>query len=390
MHGYRNNIHDYSSITLSFLVNIGSSLRWGRTGQTDAQIGFWAATSITVDWGDGSPVTNLTGGANHNHGLGQYGFALTGLKSYAAQGSYNIRIRIGNPVNLRTLYLFQQTNVLAMPDNLDQCSQMEYLMLNGTQFQTLPNNLFNLRNLKLLTLNSTNISLLEGISRMAQLQTLNLSGSNSAALTAAVGSCRELLTITYVNTATAFPAELVNLTKCTELVINFGDITGQRSIGSQIPAVVASMSWLVRLSISRLNNFTSLAGIEKLTALNFLNYSQGSAPTSQGYKALPAGFQGLTNLKTIQAQFTFLNNQAALNQTITDYYNLTVANASMVAGGNNQWRNVSLDLRFQNVQPSGTYQAPAGYVQGSANGNPASAAEMRWVLVNQYGWTIQT
>jgi hypothetical protein len=41
-----------------------------------------------------------------------------------------------------------------------------------------------------------------------------------------------------------------------------------------------------------------------------------------------------------------------------------------------------------NAAPSGTYQAPAGFVLGVSDGTPASAKEKVYVLVNNYSWTI--
>jgi hypothetical protein len=48
----------------------------------------------------------------------------------------------------------------------------------------------------------------------------------------------------------------------------------------------------------------------------------------------------------------------------------------------------SLNIAGTNAEPSGTYQAPAGFVQGSNDGTPASAKEQLYVLVNNYGWTM--
>lgn len=47
-----------------------------------------------------------------------------------------------------------------------------------------------------------------------------------------------------------------------------------------------------------------------------------------------------------------------------------------------------LTINGSNAAPSGTYQAPAGFVLGSNDGTPASAKEQAYVLVNNYSWTI--
>lgn len=48
----------------------------------------------------------------------------------------------------------------------------------------------------------------------------------------------------------------------------------------------------------------------------------------------------------------------------------------------------SMNIGSTNGIPTGTYQAPAGFVLGSNDGTPASAKEQVYVLVNNYGWTI--
>lgn len=48
----------------------------------------------------------------------------------------------------------------------------------------------------------------------------------------------------------------------------------------------------------------------------------------------------------------------------------------------------SLTISGTNATPSGTYQAPAGFVLGSSDGSPASAKEQAYVLVNNYDWQI--
>ena len=49
--------------------------------------------------------------------------------------------------------------------------------------------------------------------------------------------------------------------------------------------------------------------------------------------------------------------------------------------------NTNLNLNT-NPRPSGTYEAPTGYIQGSANGTPTSPMQAIYVLVNQYNMTV--
>ena len=130
-----------------------------------------------------------------------------------------------------------------------------------------------------------------------------------------------------------------------------------------------------------------------MTGLVNLQYSargQGLSTAVLTTGALPVGWQNLINLKNIELQGRFAGQQARLDQHITDYYNLVVANASMIPGGNNNiWRNVTCTISGEtNPAASGTFQQPAGYVQGVSNGTPACPQEMRWVLNNQYRWNM--
>lgn len=48
----------------------------------------------------------------------------------------------------------------------------------------------------------------------------------------------------------------------------------------------------------------------------------------------------------------------------------------------------TLGINGTNAVPSGIYQAPAGFIQGSNDGNPANAKEQVFVLANNYGWNV--
>ena len=48
----------------------------------------------------------------------------------------------------------------------------------------------------------------------------------------------------------------------------------------------------------------------------------------------------------------------------------------------------SLNIGGTNSYATGLYEAPSGFIQGSADGTPTTAAEQIYVLVNNYAWTI--
>jgi hypothetical protein len=96
-------------------------------------------------------------------------------------------------------------------------------------------------------------------------------------------------------------------------------------------------------------------------------------------------FSGLIRIRTLSVEGNY-RTVARIDSFIDSYYSMVTANAAM--DGLGAWRNVNLDCRSVEVSPTGTYQQPAGYVQGSDNGAPASPKEKLWVLVNQYAHTI--
>ncbi len=49
-----------------------------------------------------------------------------------------------------------------------------------------------------------------------------------------------------------------------------------------------------------------------------------------------------------------------------------------------------LFIEGDNAVPSGTYQPPSGFVEGSEDGNPISAKEQAYVLEKNYGFIIKT
>lgn len=61
-------------------------------------------------------------------------------------------------------------------------------------------------------------------------------------------------------------------------------------------------------------------------------------------------------------------------------------------GKRNPWYNLIWNLYSQsqpvNHRPSGTYQAPDGFVKETTDGNPSTPMEMIYVLVNNYKWTV--
>lgn len=48
----------------------------------------------------------------------------------------------------------------------------------------------------------------------------------------------------------------------------------------------------------------------------------------------------------------------------------------------------SLNISGTNAAPSGTYQAPSGFIHKMSDGDPESGMEQIYVLIHNYGWII--
>jgi len=132
--------------------------------------------------------------------------------------------------------------------------------------------------------------------------------------------------------------------------------------------------------------FTSWGvGIANMPELQVFRFdSMHQAPDT-----LPTGIETAPKCKTIWAR-TYRTQQRQ-DIFIENVYNQVISTATM-ATGEGILRRTTLRIETRSggsaLRPSGIYQAPSGYVQGSSNGNPSSAMEMIYVLVNQYEWIL--
>lgn len=136
------------------------------------------------------------------------------------------------------------------------------------------------------------------------------------------------------------------------------------------------------------NVMKSYGDLSANTELETINISRLTDFTT----LIPAWFNVLTKLKNISIYASF-QNSGGIDSYVNNFYDFIVANASMSVGST-PFRNMTIDAYGTNIsdqnnstRPSGTYQQPSGYIQGSSNGTPASPMEKIWVLTNQYGHT---
>lgn len=101
--------------------------------------------------------------------------------------------------------------------------------------------------------------------------------------------------------------------------------------------------------------------------------------------ALPLNFNNRTALKEFYLNGSY-NTTTRVDAFINSFYDLVVNNAFISGVSTDPFR--SMIVNVTGGVPTGVYQQPAGYVQGSDNGTPASQKEKLWVLANQYSHTI--
>ena len=137
--------------------------------------------------------------------------------------------------------------------------------------------------------------------------------------------------------------------------------------------------------VNKLKRFGTGIGGMNLTTMNFHNVTNMPA-------TLPIGIETCPSLKAYSTNSSY-KTQVRIDNVITDAYNRVNTYASKTVGNTLlrqvTWTNAIAATAFGfNNRPTGIYQQPTGYIQGSNNGTPASPMEMVWVLVNQYKWKI--
>ncbi len=229
---------------------------------------------------------------------------------------------------------------------------------------------FNLRNT-----NSTNIDILKNVKNLTY-----LSFGSGTNLDDVGYEMRNYPNLRYLNIGgqqTYFTQMTENLNQCRQLThLAFGYVSHHLFGITESGAASLMTSWGV-----------GFYGMSNLIYLSFAN-----CPGVQ--TTIPLGLEDLVNVKTLiyNSSLDSSNGSNRGDSLVESYYNFVIENASMSLG-NTKFRQIrlemygSLDIGVM-YSPSGTYQAPEGYVQGESNGTPASPMEMMYVLVKQYRWTI--
>ena len=310
--------------------------------------------------------------------------------------SYNLsNINLQNSINLSGDPI---TKRLSEIDNIKD--SLEILNLNSTMINyKLPKSIGNLYKLKALTINdntSPYLRLPDNFDNITESQNLSLSLRNTRM---PLSEIERILTFNNVR--------VLRIETCqysTDFTIDFDNFfLKELSIGGSnnwdsgiIPSFIMRLKGLEILhmedqssssSFINLKYWRDLTGATSLSTIYLCRISNFET-------TIPSFFDNATALKTLYIYASF-QNSGGVDTWINNFYDKVTTVASM-SSGNTLLRNMTVSQVSSNVidmanttRPSGTYQQPSGYVQGSNNGSPASPLERVWVLVNQYGHSWQ-
>lgn len=345
--------------------------------------------TINIDFGDGSPIytQEFTGTVNFPGDSPIHIYENTDLKTAKIWFEY--------PQRIRQVSLYRQAYIGSFPLNLGLYN-LTRLTVQNTRFEEFPINflggVFN-------TITITDVTTMEITyipswitnSRIVDLSLhggINLENDTTDSIENII-NIQDLAILSLAGTnLTDVPTNFQNITTLRRLFLGnnpFTEITENVNDCKQLKEISFGYYpgyW----TASGSNLFTSWGvGIANMPNLEVFRFDGcNNAPDT-----LPTGIETAPNCKTIWAR----TNRTQIRQDtfIENVYDQVTTTASMTTG-QGILRRTTLRIERHSVnphlRPSGTYQAPAGYVQGSSNGTPASPMEMIYVLVNQYEWTI--
>ena len=173
------------------------------------------------------------------------------------------------------------------------------------------------------------------------------------------------------------------------LLINLKELHLQATKYTTTPVVINEIISLKYLTIYGSPFYTSYGNISALVNLENIRFTGNTSQPD----TIPSYFSAFTKLKTMQYISCF-TTQARMDNFVDNVYSFVVTNAPITGTFASQFRSMSFSLgtsgSIVTPPPSGIYQQPSGYIQGSNNGSPASQKEKIWVMVSQYSHTWTT
>ena len=344
--------------------------------------------SVEINWGDGNVI-------NYDFILdsGEYTFNLEKESAYIFEdgntGFRNIVMTFGKtrgifemstlrcflgetfPTNilaftdLETIILSQGVGVKNFPTKLSPLTKLRVFELFNAVIDILP--------ISLLNLPIEDLTLINAIDFSKPFNETNFDKINLLQNTLKTLSIER-------NGIDTFPITFSELYKLETLETSF-------PIGGVLPSAIYNLPSLKSFSHGKSDGRhpSSLDNFEFLTTLESLKIaSKGSN------RFLPdvSKFSTLINLKTLHIEGAMQDFQESIDLFINTLYDV-VKNTADITGGSGPFREMIIRCTAANdTSPTGIFQEPAGYIQGSNNGTPASPKEKIWVIVNQYNSTV--
>lgn len=347
---------------------------------------------IFIDFGDGSPIYTEIFSDNLQFNSGT-------LYEYNTIERRTVRIWFKYPERINEVRFYWQRYIGNFPLNLGLYN-LNLLGISQTRFDAFPINFLGgvFNRIIIRTITQQTIYSIPAWIINSRIQNLSLHGGIELD-NDATDSIEKLMDIEDLETLS------LSDTKITDIPSSFKDKDTLRRLflGSnpftEITTNVNDCKQLTELSFGYHPNYWTAEGSNLFTAWGI---GIANMPELQVFRfdgmfeapdTLPTGIETAPKCKTIWARISSRTQQRQ-DTFIENVYNQVVSIASM-ATGEGVLRRTTLRIERYGfgasttiLRPSGVYQAPIGYVQGSSNGTPASPMEMIYVLVNQYEWTL--
>lgn len=276
--------------------------------------------------------------------------------------------------------------VSELPSNrLDKLGNITSLNLENAsnKLQSIPESFFNMKNLKTIDLSilvncqNPDSSNLRRIKEWRNLTSLRMVNTNIGTF---IREFLELPNIEYFELGSTTPTTMT--TEVENLPSGWSSIQIS-TYGSEVyPGAAGTDMWK-----SGYTNFKNLPNVIK-TIRN---------PYSNALPYLPPYIDSLYNLTSLSFP-RFISTQKRADGFIDYLFNHVTGDSNITMtstkkdGTRNQFYGLTVYLygsdHTQWKRPSGTIQAPDGFVKGSSNGNPATPCEEIYALVNNYNMTI--
>jgi len=384
IHKHGNYIHEHTFIPEALVFTFTGN-EVGVAVNSSMSFTFTTAASVTIDYGNGTVITyNSTGsGVNNSIVFGTSGGAYNYTYPDGLTILRTVKVTVNNPTVLKD-FLFRKT-INNPVWNIGQFTGLKIISVRG---------LFSSANLQ----GSFNNNLDSVTYQPENANTIPIDLCYSAA---------KSLTV-YTNANTANIDQLYHVRGLETLSLDWFHANAY-STGNPLPPTIALMSLkvfncfvatttTVRDIPAYFNNMVTLTSLQwyfdRTTWPDFsllVNLTTLSVVAYTNVNLVPSFLMSINLKRIVISQFA--SNQTAavklskINEAIDTMYTWAVANAPITGTSANKARSQRREFTAgQVVKPDGVYQAPAGYVLGSANGTPASQLEKLYVLVNQYAW----